>query len=277
MGHDLFVSKPFFHILSVCLGLSLVNLSHEFRILQWRIFMFKSMYPEEYGVVSTVQYCNIMQLLISKAFLVKYPSGDCHGTSLIISQHWFIWQVGAVRHQAIRWANVGQGFCKHVASLGVNQFSIYIMKCDNPYWTLLYTHISILKCLSITATAFLVSSDFCVPEKMDIVTIAVINYIMHDGTVARLQIGYLLQTAFSYAYLKMKNIYFDLYFNDANSPFCNNKDIVELDALIVLETPGASITIGGQSMTPENQWGGDMQISLLKFMSAIWLQSFYTL
>ena len=39
----------------------------------------------------------------------------------MISQHWFRWWLGAVRQQAIIWANVDPDLCRHMASLGHNE------------------------------------------------------------------------------------------------------------------------------------------------------------
>ena len=36
---------------------------------------------------------------------------NCHKTSMVFSQHWFRWWFGAIRHQAIPWANVD--LCRH--------------------------------------------------------------------------------------------------------------------------------------------------------------------
>ena len=41
----------------------------------------------------------------------------------MISQHWFRWWLGAIRQQAITWANVDPVFCRHMASLGPNELS----------------------------------------------------------------------------------------------------------------------------------------------------------
>ena len=39
------------------------------------------------------------------------------------SQHWFRLWLGAVRQQAITWANVDQCLCRHMASLGANELT----------------------------------------------------------------------------------------------------------------------------------------------------------
>ena len=38
----------------------------------------------------------------------------------MISQHWFRQWLGAVRQQAITWANVDPDLCRQMASLGLN-------------------------------------------------------------------------------------------------------------------------------------------------------------
>ena len=51
---------------------------------------------------------------------VKLPWGECHKTSLIRSQHWFRWWLGAVRQQTITWANVDQDSWRLMSSLAGN-------------------------------------------------------------------------------------------------------------------------------------------------------------
>ena len=49
--------------------------------------------------------------------LVNLPLDECHSTLVMISQHWFREWLGAVRQQAIAWANVDPDLCRHMASL----------------------------------------------------------------------------------------------------------------------------------------------------------------
>ena len=49
------------------------------------------------------------------------------------SQHWFRWWLGAVRQQAITWANVDPGLCRQMASLGLNEL-------NHLYWTRSLSH-----------------------------------------------------------------------------------------------------------------------------------------
>ena len=46
---------------------------------------------------------------------------EWRGTSLMISQHWFRQWLGAVRQQAITWANVDLVPCRHMASVGPSE------------------------------------------------------------------------------------------------------------------------------------------------------------
>ena len=54
----------------------------------------------------------------------KLSSGDCHKTSLMISQHWFQGWLGALSSNIlfiITWANVDPVLCRHVVSPGDNE------------------------------------------------------------------------------------------------------------------------------------------------------------
>ena len=57
------------------------------------------------------------------SILVKLPSWECQWTLLMISQHWFGQWLGAVRQQAITWANFDPDPWRHVASLGHNELT----------------------------------------------------------------------------------------------------------------------------------------------------------
>ena len=63
------------------------------------------------------------QWLMAGASLVKLPSDECHCSLLMIRQHWIRWWLGAVRQQAITWANVDPDLCRHVVSLGHNELN----------------------------------------------------------------------------------------------------------------------------------------------------------
>ena len=58
--------------------------------------------------------------LVSWDLCMIMPSGEYHGTLLMISQHWFM-SLGAWRHQAITWASVDQDLCRHMVLLGHNE------------------------------------------------------------------------------------------------------------------------------------------------------------
>ena len=56
---------------------------------------------------------------------LKLPRDECHGTLLMVSQHWFRLWLGAVRQQAITWTNVDPDLCHHMVHvlLGHNDLS----------------------------------------------------------------------------------------------------------------------------------------------------------
>ena len=49
---------------------------------------------------------------------VKLLSCQCHGSSPITSQRWFMWRLGTVRQQAITWSTVDPDLCHDVTLLG---------------------------------------------------------------------------------------------------------------------------------------------------------------
>ena len=51
------------------------------------------------------------------AFPVQLLSGNCHKNSLITSQYWLQWRLGAIRQQAITRANIDPDLCSHMGSL----------------------------------------------------------------------------------------------------------------------------------------------------------------
>ena len=57
----------------------------------------------------------------SMGTFVKLFSGECHKSTLMISQHWFRWWFSAIGQQAINWADVGPDLCHHMALLGHNE------------------------------------------------------------------------------------------------------------------------------------------------------------
>ena len=54
---------------------------------------------------------------------VKLPWYECHWATLMISQHWFRYWLGAVT-QASTWANVDADLCGQMASLGLNELMV---------------------------------------------------------------------------------------------------------------------------------------------------------
>ena len=59
--------------------------------------------------------------MVAEVCLMKLPSDECHKALLMISQHWFREWLGAVRQQAITWANVDPDLYRKMASLGFNE------------------------------------------------------------------------------------------------------------------------------------------------------------
>ena len=53
---------------------------------------------------------------------------------MMISQHWLMEWLGAVRQQAIPWANIDLDVCRHMASLGRSAFK----KDESIYLSLLF-------------------------------------------------------------------------------------------------------------------------------------------
>ena len=61
------------------------------------------------------EYSNIYWLVTSDLLMIMHPD-ECHGTSRMISQHWFRWWLGAVRQQAMTWRNVK---CRSASLYGI--------------------------------------------------------------------------------------------------------------------------------------------------------------
>ena len=68
-----------------------------------------------------LQFSILFYWLVSSHRLMIMPWDECQGTSPMISQQWFRQWLGAVRHQAIAWANVDIVPCRHMASPGHNE------------------------------------------------------------------------------------------------------------------------------------------------------------
>ena len=74
-------------------------------------------------VILQVHITNSFYKLISWALTVKLVLGECRWAPLIISQHWFRWWLGAIRQQAITWADIDPELCHHMVSLGHNELT----------------------------------------------------------------------------------------------------------------------------------------------------------
>ena len=72
-------------------------------------------------------FLNSLHRIIMWTFAVHLLSCECHRTSLMRSQHWFRQWLGAIRQQAIIWANLDPDLYPHMASLGHTElkFEIY--------------------------------------------------------------------------------------------------------------------------------------------------------
>ena len=80
--------------------------------------------------------------------------GECHRTSLMISQHWFRYWLGAVRQQANTWLNVDTDLCHHMASLGHNELKHGRSRMVKRHWAML-VHL----CMSPPVSANVCGSD----------------------------------------------------------------------------------------------------------------------
>ena len=81
------------------------------------------------------------------------PWDECQGTSPMTSQHWFRWWLGAVRQQAITWANVDLVPCRHKASPGYSELrnEMYVVlnslatgKFESKFRYVIFTWISVI-------------------------------------------------------------------------------------------------------------------------------------
>ena len=68
-----------------------------------------------------MEFSILFYWLVSSDLLMIMPSDECQRTLLMIRQHWFRLWLGAVRQQAITWANVDSVPCHLMASLGHNE------------------------------------------------------------------------------------------------------------------------------------------------------------
>ena len=70
-----------------------------------------------------------IDMIISGTFPVILPSGECHKTSLMISQHWFRLWLGAGWQQTITWTSVDQVLCCHMVLLGHSELAHILHGC----------------------------------------------------------------------------------------------------------------------------------------------------
>ena len=67
------------------------------------------------------------------------PPDDCHWTLLKICQHWYREWLGAVKPQAISWANVDLIICCHLVSLGCNELNIIVWSSNHCFKSMVAT------------------------------------------------------------------------------------------------------------------------------------------
>ena len=70
---------------------------------------------------------NTLWQVISGKVYVKLPSANCQLALLMISQHWFRQRLGAIRQQAITWANVYTDLSCYMASLGCSEWAHWLL------------------------------------------------------------------------------------------------------------------------------------------------------
>ena len=72
----------------------------------------------DFNGILKVWFSNSLYRIFAWAWNVKLLADECHRTSLMRSQYRFRWWLGAVRQQAITWANVDPYLRCHMALLG---------------------------------------------------------------------------------------------------------------------------------------------------------------
>ena len=81
--------------------------------------------PGDVAVVLNATFTNLLYWVVPWAFIVKLLTCKYQRkwrTSLMRSQHWLRLWLGAVRWQAITWANADSDLCRHMASLGHSEW-----------------------------------------------------------------------------------------------------------------------------------------------------------
>ena len=74
------------------------------------------------AIILKVSFLKSLHRIVAWALALKLLSCECHRSPLMRSQHWFREWFGAVRQQTITWVIVGPVLCRHMASLGHNDF-----------------------------------------------------------------------------------------------------------------------------------------------------------
>ena len=90
------------------------------------------------AVILEAWFSNSLFRIIAWALTVQLLSGDCYKTSMVRSQHWLRWWLGATRQQVITWANADSDPWFHMPPLGHNVLSNDLVPSGSkPYWLIL--------------------------------------------------------------------------------------------------------------------------------------------
>ena len=100
------------------------NVVYEFQPLCWGLNMLTHWPLGDLDAILKLQFPISFYWLVSSHCLMIMPWDECHGTLLMMSQHWFRYWLGAVRQQAITWTNVDIVPCRHMASPGHNELTL---------------------------------------------------------------------------------------------------------------------------------------------------------
>ena len=109
---------------------------------------------------------------MAEVSLVKLPSYECQWTIFMVSQHWFWQWLGAVRQQAITWANVDPDLCLHMVSLGHNELSYQV-------WHVLFQIISRYLCFLLTFLIY--KMEKMIPQNLSTLSVSLISESGHQG------------------------------------------------------------------------------------------------
>ena len=98
-----------------------------------------------------ILFSSLLYWLVPSELLLIKSSDEWYRNLLMISQHWFRYWLGAVRQQAITWANVDPDLCRRMASLGHNKhvrLILSVFTCLKYHWwiciaeRLVYCHLN---------------------------------------------------------------------------------------------------------------------------------------